>query len=110
MDQFQLPPSVSGGTIELVLSNSRSARIYDDAGHLLKDRAAAVGGSDYLAGLVNGNLDVYIEGLQADPDFSLTYEYLDAGGNVQASVSVHIVIADLTFVDANGNNDAYLPG
>ena len=51
---------------------------------------------------------MYLEGLQADPDFSLTYQYLDINGSVQASVSVHISIADLSLVDANGDSLPFL--
>ena len=63
---------------------------------------ATLGGSGYLAGLANGSLDVYIEGLQANSDFSLTYKYVDTHGETEASASVHMAIADISFVDVNG--------
>ena len=102
LNQLQLPEGYSGGTIQLVLSNPDSAQLYDNTGHLLTDLSVTVGGSGYLAGLASGSLDVYIEGLQADSDFSLTYQYLDTSGNSQASVSVHMVIADISVVGIDG--------
>ncbi len=91
------------GTVSLALSNVNSARIFDANGHLLSssDLSATIGGSGYLAGLANGNLNIFVEGLAADPNFSLTYSYSGSGGS--ASTSVHLAIADVSFVDINGS-------
>ena len=48
------------------------------------------------------NVDVYVEGLQADPDFLLTYNYVDAHGRPEASASIHIAIAQLSTLYING--------
>jgi hypothetical protein len=58
-----------------------------------------------LAGLATHNVDIYVEGLQADPDFSLTYGYVTGSlgqGSVQGSASVHIAVADVSLVGAGG--------
>jgi hypothetical protein len=56
-----------------------------------------------LAGLATHNVDIYVEGLQADPDFTLSYGYADANGAEEAHADVHMAIADITLVDVNGN-------
>ena len=106
------PGRTLSGTISLVLSNSASARIFDSSGHELtgSDLTATIGGSGYLAGLANGSVDVYIEGLQADPDFSLTYNYVDSHEITEASASVHMAIADISVVDINGSPMPFLSG
>jgi hypothetical protein len=43
------------------------------------------------------------DGVYVDPDFSLTCNYVDAHGSTEASVSVHLAIADISFVDVNGS-------
>ena len=63
---------------------------------------ANYGGSGYLAGLFSGNVDIYVEGLQADSDFSITYSYTDASGT-QTTTSIHTAIADVQIIDGNGN-------
>jgi hypothetical protein len=102
------------GTISLTFSASSSVRLFDSSGHELTaaDLSTGVDGSGYLAGLATHNVDIYVEGLQADPDFSLTYGYVTGSlgqGIVQGSASVHIAIANLQLVDASGNKLDFLP-
>jgi hypothetical protein len=112
LTQPQSPGGTPSGTVSLALSNSASARIFDSTGHLLSsgDLTAALGGSGYLAGLASGDVDVYVEGLRADPDFSLTYSCVDTHGGLQASTSVHMVIADISYVNLAGHDLSLIYG
>ena len=81
------PGTPLNGTIELTLSNPASARLFDENGNLLTSFTATQGDGSYLAGLFNGNVNIYVEGLQADSDFSITYNYTDASGTQTTTAS-----------------------
>ena len=104
LKQVQPEPgqSLSGGQVQIVLSNPESARLFDKNGNLLTDLTATQSDGSYLAGLFSGNVDIYVEGLQADSDFSITYSYADASGTTQATTSIHLAIADLTATNSDG--------
>ena len=61
-----------------------------------------------LSGPLGGSVYVYVEGIQADPDFSLTYQYVGSNGSVLASASIHMAIVDISIVDASGDADFLL--
>ena len=95
--------SLTAGTVSLVF-NSASARLYDKNGNALTSLTANYGDTSYLAGLFSGNVDVDVEGLQADSDFSITYNYVDAN-SVTHTASIHMAIADISLIDGNGTHD-----
>jgi hypothetical protein len=97
-------PTGDNGTISLTLSSSSSVRLFDGSGYELTaaDLNTTVGGSGYLAGLATGNVEIYVEGLQANSDFTLSYRYVTGGGLAQNSASIHIAIADISFVNDEG--------
>jgi hypothetical protein len=95
------PPPLDG-TVELILSNPDSVRLYDSTGHQLTSLTATLSASGTgLASLGTGDLNIYIEGLQADPDFSLSYVYLDGSGQ-QSIAEVHMAIADPMLLSVDG--------
>ena len=65
------PGTPLNGTVEVTLSNpdgtpnSTSARLFDKNGNLLTNLTANYNDGTYLAGLFSGNVDIYVEGLQA---------------------------------------------
>ena len=82
LKQVQVQPglSLTGTSVTLTPSSTASARLFDKNGNLLTNLTATQGDGSYLAGLFSGNVDIYVEGLQADSDFSITYSYTDANG------------------------------
>ena len=111
LKQVQPQPglSLTGTSVTLTPSSTASARLFDKNGNLLTNLTATQGDGSYLAGLFSGNVDIYVEGLQADSDFSITYSYTDANGT-QTTTSIHMVMADLLLVDTNDGPAASLPG
>ena len=112
LDAFGPISSTMGGTISLTLSDENSGwcpdsvRLFGTDGQALtaSDLNTTVGGSGYLAAIADGSvqcLDVYVEGLQADNDLTFTYKYTASSGE-DVSTSVHMTVADLTAVDADG--------
>jgi hypothetical protein len=91
----QLPPALQNtGTLTITLSNLASVRLFDADGEVLSpadltiDLAALSG---LLAGLANGDEDIYVEGLTANPDLTITYAYKGTGSNsaVTGSTAIH---------------------
>ena len=73
--------------------------------------SASIDASGDLANLANGqNVDIYVEGLQADFDFTLSYTYTDADGVEEARADVHMAIADLQVVNAYWRHAGLLAG
>jgi hypothetical protein len=105
LDQLACPTG-DNGYVCVTVSNPNSVRLYDSSGYELAqdDLIVPVHGSGYyLAGLATGNEDIYVEGLQANSDFTLTYGYVTSGGLSQSGVSIHMAIADVYAVDGAGN-------
>jgi hypothetical protein len=112
----QLPPSLQNtGTLTITLSNPASVRLFDSDGELLSpadltiDLSAPTG---LLAGLANGDEDIYAEGLTANPDLTITYAYkgTGTGSAVTGSTVVHMAVADLDFVANDGTIYDSIPG
>ena len=107
----QLPSSMTDGYVQVVLSDPTAVRLFESDGSLLYDEDTTgdapltLNLSDpagYLAGLQSGSVDVWLEGVHANTDFSFTVLYEDSQGDVVDSDSVHMTIADWTFVDYDG--------
>jgi hypothetical protein len=92
------------GTINVELSNPDSVRLFDANGHELTadDLTASINGGGYLSALASQNVDIYVEGLKADPDFTLSYCYVDEKGVEEARADVHMAVADISFVNDQG--------
>ncbi len=58
--------------------------------------------SGYLAGLQSGNVDVWLEAVHPSSDFSFTVLYKDSQGDVFASDTIHMTLADWTFRNYDG--------
>jgi hypothetical protein len=112
--------TVSGGTVTITLSGSgTSVRLYDGDGNVLWDPSigddtkltASLSGSSYLAGLANGDVTIYVEGLTVAPDFSLTYSFTAPTGSITppGSTSIHMAIADVGIVDIQGDPVSAVP-
>lgn len=115
----QIPTGLTHGKVKIVLSDPTAVRLFKPDGTLLfadgttgtnvltLDLASPSG---YLAGLESGNLDVWLEGKKATPDFDFAVFYEDDQGRVVSDDNVHITIADWTFRDyADNSLDAVDP-
>jgi hypothetical protein len=113
LHQVQLPPALQNtGTLTITLSNSTCVRLFDADGELLSpadltiDLAAPSG---RLAGLANGDEDIYVEGLAANPDLTITYAYKGNNG-AAGSTSIHMAVAVVTLVGSDGSILPGIPG
>jgi hypothetical protein len=107
----QLPSGMTDGYVQIVLSDPTAVRLFESDGSLLYDDDTTGTApltldlsdpSGYLAGLQSGAVNVWLEGVHANTDFSFTVLYEDSQGDVIDSDSVHMTIADWTFVDYDG--------
>jgi len=103
-------PGLSSGMVSVILSQPGSVRLFRSDGTLLfADGQTGTGGlavdlaqpSGYLAGLRSGNVDVWVEGMRKDSDFSFTVTYAKSG-RVVSQDSVHMLIVDWTFRGMDG--------
>jgi hypothetical protein len=116
LHQVQLPPSLQNtGTLTITLSNPACVRLFDSDGELLSpadltiDLTAPTG---LLAGLANDDEDIYVEGLTANPDLTITYTYkgTGTGSAVTGSTAVHMAVAAVTLFGSDGSPLAEIPG
>jgi Protein of unknown function (DUF2515) len=107
----QLPSGMTDGYVQIVLSDPTAVRLFESDGSLLYDEDTTGDApltldlsdpSGYLAGLESGAVYVWLEGVHANTDFSFTILYEDSQGDVADSDSVHMTLADWTFVDYDG--------
>ena len=112
----QLPPILQAtGTLTISLSNPACVRLFDAAGELLSPADLTINLSapaGRLAGLANGDEDIYVEGLTANPDLTITYTYTGTGSGsaVTGSTAIHMAVADLSLVASDGTTVTTIPG
>jgi hypothetical protein len=106
-----LPADANNGTYSITLSDPTDVRLFESNGSKFYDNSITGSGpltlnlanpSGYLAGLTSGNVDLWVEGLNSDPDFSMTINYSVNGTNVSTD-SVHMDIVAITYVNQSGN-------
>jgi autotransporter-associated beta strand protein len=106
-----LPLSLNQGTLQISLSDPGAVRLFTSNGVEFYDQTATGSApltvnfadpSGYLAGLVNGKVDLWLEGLNADPNFVMTVSYMSSGETTQTD-SIHIDIISLSYVNMSGN-------
>lgn len=108
-----LPQWLKTGVVRITLSDSAAVHVLDSAGHRLSgdqlevDLANATG---YLAGLTQGDLDIWLEGVSPNSDFQFSVEYLDLSGAVVKTNDIHLTIAQLRLTDPSGSNRDYVTG
>jgi hypothetical protein len=103
----QIPSSFNLGTLTVApnyLSNAPVRLFKSDGTELIgADRSLDLSNpTGYLAGLRSGNVDVWVEGLGADPDYNFNVSYSTPSGRQVGVSIVHIDIADLEFVGKTG--------
>jgi len=107
----KLSPGATGGQVQIVLSDPGAVRLFRSDGTLLY----AVGQTSsegltldlshpggYLAGLLTGDVDVWMEDIHKNNDFTFSVDYT-RGDQVVDHAAVHTLIADWTFLGADGN-------
>jgi hypothetical protein len=106
-----LPSGMTDGYVQIVLSDPTAVRLFESDGSLLYDKDTTGDApltldlSDpegYLANLQSGSVDVWLEGVHPNTDFSFTILYENSRGDVVDSDSVHMTIADWTFRSNTG--------
>ena len=106
----KLQSGLTQGTVEVVLSNAAAVRLFKSDGSQLTQRTLNLSSpSGDLAGLLSGDLDVWLEGLSKDSNFSIAIVYKDAQNREIARDDVHMALVDWNFRDGNGNDVIYLP-
>lgn len=99
-----MPNGLKSGTVTLTLSDPSAVQLFKSDGTQLSGLTLDLSSpSGDLAPLASGPMDVWFEGLKADPDFSFKLTYADSSGNQVAQDSVHLNIVDFSFVDPNGS-------
>ena len=95
----QLPAHFMFGVISIGVS-SNAARIFKADGSVLNSIDQGLNlnidtGSRFLAELLYGDVDVWLEGLHADPDLVFTYSF--SLGGIRMVDTIHMTIADWSF-------------
>lgn len=99
----QLESDFPDGTIEILLSDSSSVRLFKDDGTELTELGLDLANpSGYLAGLLSGPVDIWLEGLKKDTDFVFSFVAKDAIGATHATDEIHILIVDFSLRDVAG--------
>ena len=87
----QLPSSMTDGSVQIVLSDPSAVRLFESDGTLFYDEDSTGDApltldvsspSGYLAGLQSGEVDLWVEAVHPDSDFSFTVLYDDDQGDV----------------------------
>lgn len=117
----KLTSGINEGTVQIVLSDHRAARLFKSDGSLLyvhresndplydpavNSLAAlqfSLSGSGDLSGLGGSDVEVWLEGLGKNSDFSFAVVYRDANNQQISRDDVHMLIAEWTFIDADGS-------
>lgn len=96
---------VHDGKLLLTLSDPASVRLFDDNGQPLTDTSVDLSSpSGYLAPLAGGtDVDVWVEALKTNSDFVFKLSYQDADGNEVSRDTVHMDLAQWSFVGKDGN-------
>ena len=93
-------PMPLDGTLEIHLSNPATVRLFLDSGAELTDREVVIQSpSGQLAPLVSQEMDIWLEGLEVDADFVLTYRYRDLEDYVRGKDTIHIRLVEYTLRD-----------
>jgi hypothetical protein len=106
----KLPEGLHAGTVAIHLSNDQAVQLFKaDGSHLWKwgdstdvlylDLANPTG---YLAGLLTGDVNIWLEGLIPDPHFAFSYAYGSPSTALAVSDEVHFAIADWSFRGYDG--------
>ena len=100
----QLPAGLDLGLVDLTLSNAESVRLFkaDGSPLLSSELSADLSGDGYLAGVKDGDVEVWFEGLRADADFVLNFAYRSPSGSIVGEDSVHVLIAEWQMLDHEG--------
>lgn len=102
----KISPALADGKVEVRLSNPGAVRLFKDDGSLLYDQSQTgstpltlyLSSPDgYLADLRNRDVDVWLEGLGKDSDFTLSLVYFDAENREVARDEAHLTLAEWTF-------------
>ncbi|MGH7179087.1 MAG: hypothetical protein ACREJC_17040, partial [Tepidisphaeraceae bacterium] len=100
----QLPTSATQGTFSIELSDSSSVRLFKSDGSPLASLTLSLSSpSGYLSDLRYQELDVWLEGLHEDADFTFSVVCRDGGGQEICRDDVHMTIADWTFFGKDGD-------
>jgi hypothetical protein len=96
---------LTSGTLTLAASDPSAIQLFKGDGTELNNLTVNLADpSGDLQPLATGSMDVWFEGLKADPNEVITLTYTDSAGNVIATDSIHIDIVDLTFVGTDGQS------
>jgi hypothetical protein len=107
----KLSAGMTQGAVQLVLSDPSAVRLFTSDGSLLyasgttNDDVLTLDLADpsgYLAGLQSDDVDMWVEGLHADPDFDLAILTKNTAGKVTSSDDIHMAIADWTVRNYDG--------
>ncbi len=98
------PPVVSDGTMELTVTGAADVRIFKNGGAaLLVDYSVDLAApSGDLAALASGDLDIYLEGLQANGDVVLKLAYKNTSGAEIASDRLHLTVLKVDLTEIKG--------
>jgi hypothetical protein len=102
----QVQSAWTSGTVGIELSNSSSVRLFMDDGTELTDLTLDLSnpsGSIYLGNLLNHDVDVWVEGLQKDSDFTFSLVQRNTSNAVVSRDDIHMTIAEWSWIDAGGS-------
>ncbi len=116
-------PSYLAGSLEIQLldsptdydPNSSNVRLFKSDGTLLYDQAntgtapltlLTASPSGYLAGALGGDLDIWMEGLNKDTNFTFAIVFRDTQGTTLFRDDVHVLFAEWTFRNMANNEMA----
>lgn len=103
MAPSRFPSPCNDGTIQIVAPGA--VRLFKSDGTPLTDLTLDLDHpSGYLAGLLSGDVDVWLEGLTKNTDFVFDYVYKNAAGQVLTHDDIHILIADWDFINFAGED------
>ena len=97
------PPSGTTGTATISVSDPSAVALFDDNGQPLTQTSVNLASpSGYLGGLATGDVDVWVEGLHKSSDLTVKYACQDQSGNEFSRDTVHMQVADWTFIGKAG--------
>ncbi|MEM1158051.1 MAG: hypothetical protein AAGH72_07330 [Verrucomicrobiota bacterium] len=93
-------PADSGTLTLSVIGGTGNVRLFttDGQNELTNYSVDLASPAGDLAGLANGNLPVYVEGLAQANDVTVIWSYTDAGGTPQVSDEVHLNVVDPSLI------------